>query len=600
MSEQAPTPYRVMLLVSDDQRLSAWVKLASALCPQSGEIRLRGMITIPEGVSLSEGATRARQLRESLDQIARELDTVHDETIVHVDYHPLQRALTEIAQIGADLLIVQWQGTAGSTGGLSSNDILRSAPCDLILLRDGAWDGEGPVLLSLRGGPNLELGLRAAKALAGESAITLLHVADSPRTIPNLSAILSAEPRITRAITVISRVAEGIVRESARHKVIVMGATFQNPSWDASRSGPLAEQIESQTETPVMMVRAHNPEESAFHFPRRRYRPVESLSTKVDRWFAQNTFHSREFSDLAALVALKERQGVTISVGLPALNEEATVGKVIATLKYVLMDEYPLIDELVLIDSNSEDNTVQIAQDYGIPVYKHPEILPEMGTYRGKGEALWKSQHVIKVDLIAWVDTDIVNIQPHFVYGLVGPLLKRPNIQYVKGFYQRPIKIGDTLQAGGGGRVTELVARPWLNLFYPELSGIIQPLSGEYAGRRSALERVPFFSGYGVETGLLIDLHEQHGLESIAQVDLEERVHYNQPLVNLSKMSFAIQQVFISRMEKRYGMQILDKANRSMKLIIHEPDRFALDIAEIVDQERPPMIEVPAYMTARA
>jgi glucosyl-3-phosphoglycerate synthase len=205
---------------------------------------------------------------------------------------------------------------------------------------------------------------------------------------------------------------------------------------------------------------------------------------------------------------------------------------------------------------------------------------------------------VLKSDIIAWIDTDITNIHPRFVYGLLGPLLKRTTVQYVKGFYERPIMLGEMLQAVGGGRVTELVARPLLNLFYPELSGIIQPLSGEYAGRRAALEAIPFFTGYGVETGLLIDLHERYGLEGIAQVDLEERIHHSQSLISLSKMSFAIHQVFISRIERRYGVQLLEKANRSMKLIIHEPSRFALDIAEIGDVERPPMIGVPAYRAA--
>lgn len=198
------------------------------------------------------------------------------------------------------------------------------------------------------------------------------------------------------------------------------------------------------------------------------------------------------------------------------------------------------------------------------------------------------------------MDTDITNIHPRFIYGLLGPLLKNQRVQYVKGFYARPIAVGDKLQAYGGGRVTELVARPLLNLFYPELSGIIQPLSGEYAGRRAALEQVPFFSGYGVETGLLIDILERYSLESIAQSDLEVRVHHNQPLVNLSKMSFAILQVFIERLEGRYGVELLNKANRSMKLVIQEPGRFALDVAEIGDRERPPMASLPAYQARRA
>lgn len=178
---------------------------------------------------------------------------------------------------------------------------------------------------------------------------------------------------------------------------------------------------------------------------------------------------------------------------------------------------------------------------------------------------------------------------------MLGPLLKHSHIQYVKGFYQRPIAVDDKLQGVGGGRVTELVARPILNLFYPELSGIIQPLSGEYAGRRTALEQVPFFSGYGVETGLLIDLFDKFGLDALSQTDLEVRIHHNQSLLGLSKMSFAILQVFIAWLEKRYGLQMLDKANRSMKTIIHEPERFGLEINYIEHVERPPMHTVSEY-----
>jgi glycosyltransferase involved in cell wall biosynthesis len=293
---------------------------------------------------------------------------------------------------------------------------------------------------------------------------------------------------------------------------------------------------------------------------------------------------------------MKEKQGVTISIALPALNEEKTVGKVIDTIQQALMKDVPLIDEIVLIDSNSTDKTIAIAEAAGIPVYKHPDILgDEVGTLRGKGEALWKSLYETKGDIIAWVDTDITNIHPRFIYGLLGPLLKHRRIQYVKGFYARPIRVGNKIQPYGGGRVTELVARPMLNLFFPELSGIIQPLSGEYAGRRAALEQIPFFSGYGVETGLLIDLHEIYGLEGIAQSDLEVRVHHNQPLVNLSKMSFAIHQVFIARIEKMYGVKLLEKANHTMKLITQEDEHFTLDIAEIEDVERPSMLSLAQY-----
>jgi glucosyl-3-phosphoglycerate synthase len=199
---------------------------------------------------------------------------------------------------------------------------------------------------------------------------------------------------------------------------------------------------------------------------------------------------------------------------------------------------------------------------------------------------------------VAWIDTDIANIHPRFVYGILGPLIQNPTIQYVKGFYQRPLTIGSTTTHAGGGRVTELMARPLLNFFYPELSGVIQPLSGEYAGRRTALEAVPFYSGYGVETGLLIEIFERHGLASLAQVDLLERVHHNQPLDALSKMSFAILQVVMQKLERRLGMDVLADVNKTMKLIRSNEYGYWLDVEEIVERERPPMLAVPEYRPA--
>ena len=263
------------------------------------------------------------------------------------------------------------------------------------------------------------------------------------------------------------------------------------------------------------------------------------------------------------------------------------------------MDNIPLLDEIVLIDSGSVDYTREIAMSLGIPVYIHQEVLPQHGAYHGKGEALWKSLYVLNGDIIAWIDTDIKNIHPRFVYGILGPLLRNPEIKYVKGFYRRPLHEGGKLIAGGGGRVTELTARPLINLFFPELSGLIQPLSGEYAGRREALERVPFFTGYGVETGLLIDILDKFGLNAIAQVDLLERIHHNQPLPSLSKMAFAIIQVVIRRLEDRHKIRLLEDFNKTMKLIRYGPGRYYLETVEIRERERPPMIEIPEYRKKR-
>jgi glucosyl-3-phosphoglycerate synthase len=326
---------------------------------------------------------------------------------------------------------------------------------------------------------------------------------------------------------------------------------------------------------------------------------VEAISILVDKWFAENTFHADEFSRLRELVELKQQQGLSISLALPALNEEETVGRVIRMMKKELMQRMPLLDEIVLIDSNSTDRTREIAAKEGVPVYIHQNLLERLGARSGKGEALWKSLLVTRGDIIIWIDTDIVNIHPRFVYGIIGPLLLNPQVQFVKGFYRRPLRVGMKIQASGGGRVTELTARPLLNLFYPELSGVIQPLSGEYGGRRAALEQAIFFSGYGVETGLLIDVYERYGLGAIAQVDLLERIHHNQHLEALSKMSFAIIQTVMRRLEKRFGRAVLEDVNRSMKLIRHDSRGYSLDVEEIAERERPPMIELPEYLEHR-
>jgi len=206
---------------------------------------------------------------------------------------------------------------------------------------------------------------------------------------------------------------------------------------------------------------------------------------------------------------------------------------------------------------------------------------------------------VLTGDIVAWIDTDVTSAHPKFVYGIVGPLLMRPDLQFVKAFYQRPLHIGDELQATGGGRVTELAARPILNLFFPELSGIVQPLSGEQAGRRALLEQLPFFSGYGVETGLLVDTLQRAGLSAIGQVDMKQRIHRNQSLYDLSKMSFEVLQVAIKRLGEAHGTNLLEEANFTMKLIAAGGGKLHLEMHDIIDIERPPMATIPAYQARR-
>jgi glucosyl-3-phosphoglycerate synthase len=326
---------------------------------------------------------------------------------------------------------------------------------------------------------------------------------------------------------------------------------------------------------------------------------ARDVPTVVDKWFAENTFHSKEFAAIGELVRLKEQQGLTISLVLPTLNEEETIGPIISCMQEELQRRFPLIDELIVIDSRSQDRTTTIATAHGVPVYVHQDLLPEAGSHHGKGEALWKSLSVTTGDIVAWIDTDIENIHPKFVYGILGPLLREPRIGYVKGFYRRPLRQGDVLHEASGGRVTELMARPLINMFYPLLSGVIQPLSGEYAGRRSILEQVPFQTGYGVEIALLIDILERFGLNAIAQVDLEKRIHRNQSLAALSRMSFVILQTVLRRLERQQQIELVTEVGRTMKVIEQARGSFHLDLRQVEDHERPPMTEALLAAAAR-
>jgi glucosyl-3-phosphoglycerate synthase len=505
------------------------------------------------------------------------------------------------------------------------DSVVRESPCDIAVVKQRGLEDVTSILVPVRGGPHAELAMRLARDLGKRfgAQVVVLHIV--PKGIGERACQREQEAldtfvkqhgggrRVRGMLLEATSVRTAIIKEAANHDLVLMGASAH-----PSNAGPdgrflfgtVADTVASKARATVIVVKTKQKlglatfeqlrsAEGTLAAADAYVEHSRSLPTVVDKWFAENTFHASEFRDIAKLVELKERHGLTVSVGLPALNEEKTIGLVIKRIKGPLMDRLPLIDQMVVIDSDSEDRTAEIAEDLGVKVYRHSAILPETGTHIGKGEALWKSLHVLDGDIVTWIDTDISNIQPRFVFGLIGPLLREQRVQYVKGFYQRPIREGDKLVPEGGGRVTELMARPLLNVFFPELSGMIQPLSGEYAGRRELLESVPFFTGYAVEVGLLIDILDSVGLPAVGQVDLERRIHRNQPLGNLSQMSYVILQGAIRKLEERHRIELLTEVGRGMKVIIHEKDRFSLEVREIGDELRPPIKTIPAYQERR-
>lgn len=259
-------------------------------------------------------------------------------------------------------------------------------------------------------------------------------------------------------------------------------------------------------------------------------------------------FHHRSFTDVAALVALKN--GQRISVCIPTFNEAETIGQIVATIHAELVVNHGLVDEILVIDSDSTDGTRELAAAAGASVHRSADIAPSTGTHRGKGENLWKALHIATGDLICYVDGDISDFHSGFITGLLGPLLHDDSIHYVKAYYERPLAYGDEAHSTGGGRVSEILIRPLISLFYPELVGILQPLSGEYAARRSTLAALPYPVGYGVEIAHLIDLAQAGKIHQIAQTDLVRRIHRNRADQELGQMSFAILQVLLRRLER--------------------------------------------------
>ncbi|MFI5427785.1 glucosyl-3-phosphoglycerate synthase [Aeromicrobium sp. UC242_57] len=277
---------------------------------------------------------------------------------------------------------------------------------------------------------------------------------------------------------------------------------------------------------------------------------------QTSRWFDTHTYRWDQF-DPTALVAAKG--STKVSILIPAKNESATIGAIIKTLRTELVERVGLVDEIIVIDSHSDDDTSEIARAAGAMVFHVDEILPEVGSRPGKGEAMWKALAVMSGDIGIYLDADVQEFTADFVIGLLGPLLVDRDLVFVKAFYDRPWSSGPS-RSSGGGRVTELVARPLILDRAPLLSGFVQPLAGECAFRVEALRAVPYVSDYGVDIGLMIDVLRRHGLDAMAQVDLGLRLHRHQDLAALSAMTQHVQAAFDLRIDPQHPQEVENSA----------------------------------------
>jgi glucosyl-3-phosphoglycerate synthase len=630
---RTPLPSRILIPVANPLTAQELVRLGASLMDRrTGILTVLGIVEVPEGTPLSEGATRARQARRLLQRVldyAPDGVTIHP--IVRIGRRAAEGVVEAATELDADLIVFGWggkpsparPGVQASVFSPTIDEVVRDSPCDIAVVKQRGPAEIKRILVPIRGGPHAVLALRFADALAhrNDGRIVALHlvprgIAEGLRTQSERALAhfirQHADGQVEQAVREAPNIRNAILREAETADVVVMGASAApaTSNGETYLFGALPEAIATRSRKTVIVVKTREAigqatfeklEQRAetLAAAERAAHEARSIPLRVERWFGESNFHHREFGDLDRLVSLKRKQGLTVSLVLPALNEEETIGAIVMLARRDLMERHPLVDELLVIDSDSSDRTREVAESEGARVVIHQQVLTRYGSFSGKGEALWKSLYETSGDIVVWADTDVRNWHPRMVYGTVGPLIAEERIQYVKGYYRRPIVEDGILKEGGGGRVTELVARPLINLFFPELSGLIQPLSGEYAGRRSLLETLSFFTGYAVEIGHLIDVAERCGLEGLGQVDLERRIHRNQELEGLSKMSFVILQAVMKRLEERSKTRLFADLGSTMKLPRSGRGRLGLEVIELADHERPPMIRIPEYLDKR-
>jgi glucosyl-3-phosphoglycerate synthase len=267
------------------------------------------------------------------------------------------------------------------------------------------------------------------------------------------------------------------------------------------------------------------------------------MSLRARSWHRTNTFAHRQFP----VDRIAAQRSHTVSVCLPARNEESTIGPILHELMPLI--DAGAVDQVAVLD-DSNDATAEISRSLGAEVYAQHRLMPEFGPVLGKGDAMWRSLAVLTGEVVCFLDADSEQFGAHFACGLLGPLLCEGRVSFVKGFYRRPFRLADVTVSDGGGRVTELTARPLLNLFYPELAAVEQPLAGEVAARRELLQRLPFVSGYGVDIALLIDAYKLIGLDGIAQVDLDVRQNAHKSLSDLGPMAYAVLHAVSVRLQR--------------------------------------------------
>lgn len=325
--------------------------------------------------------------------------------------------------------------------------------------------------------------------------------------------------------------------------------------------------------------------------------------TDAAEWFRHRSYDHATFSDVEEVARRKREQGLTVTLVLPCRNVADTVGGIIDTV--LAVNDHapmgsPLVDQILAVDADSEDGTMEVAARHGAETYSENELLSHYGGAHGKGDAMWRSLSVARGDLVMYADADTRDFEEQFVYGTLGPIICVPQVRFVKGAFRRPFKSSDTLEMDGGGRVTELTTKPLFNLFYPELAGFVQPLAGEFVADRELFCSIPFLTGYAVETGIMIDVFRKVGLGAMAQTDLGTRQNRHQHLRDLSRMSYSVVRAVARRLRQEGRLNQARDQNLPEQLFQFSDYRHAvatpegLRLQQYVEElvERPPISDV--------
>jgi glucosyl-3-phosphoglycerate synthase len=594
------THYRVLIPSLAPAQAGKLLRLATSFtaAPESGGTLL-GIIEVPPNHSEARPPVPGEAYRTLLAQTTRiaARATTPLAPLVRIAHVAAQGIREAALETGSNLLLLE---SGARDDGLWTNaleDLLYDPPCDVALLRtEAAAPPITSILLAVRGGPSAELAVQLARSIRASTGatLTLLHIFDprqSPeerareeQTFAGLTAQVNGPVIELKGSS--TNVRQAIVKEAQRHQLLILGATRSLMHRPMVLGAPLQRMLRRLPGTVMIVKKAGVPTPRPVA-PRTETRAA--VTEQVDRWLTENTFDSREFDDLQRLVDRKQRQGLSISLAVRAVPGATGLSVALRGLKQALMGRTPLLDEIVVIDISGSAPSERAARAAGVTVVRATDVLSRYGSFPGSGDAQWKSLHVLKGDLICWIDPAGPPPQPRLVAGLLGPLLTDPDIAYVTAFSRRPPTAADPL--------TDFAVRPLLNLLFPALSGLIDPLSPDHAGRRAVLESVPFFTGHGLALGLLLAIASAHGPRALAQVEVGPPAR-REPS-DRRATAFAQLQVCLKYLGDRHRVQLVDQVNRTIKQIQYEDERYWIEQTELEDTERPPMVTVPEYFLSR-